>query len=151
MNPKAKILAAAVSGLAAVAGVAGPAQAAGIVMLPAQPNRSKTVITQSRSRPGQYVVTAKLTAVNWGNFDIVTCRLNTDARESGGASGARVVADDFVSVGDAVDFDGDIELEAVFDSTRRFRAWVTCSHQNFNSTSIYIEPNTMTIVRTANS
>ena len=147
MNAKGKALTAVLTGLIGLAAVAGPAHAAGIVMLPKAKGVNKTVSGLSRSKPGEYTAHAELQVVNWGPAENVSCSLWTNARESAGDTGWRPVSTDSVIVGAPVDFDNDIQLDAVIDSTRRFKVEVRCNHTGgaFGNRP-YVEPGAFTVV-----
>lgn len=147
MNVKGKALTAALTGLIGLAAVAGPANAAGIVMLSRAKGVDKTVSGLSRSKPGEFTAHAELRVVNWGPAERVSCALWTNARESAGSSGWRPVSTDSVIVGSPVDFDGDIQLDAVIDSTQRFKVEVRCNHTGgIRGNRPYVEPGAFTVV-----
>jgi hypothetical protein len=147
MKTVSKVMTATFAGVSLLAAVAGPAHAAGIVFLPSARNSFKTVSRISRSQPGEFVAHADMQVVNWGSLDTIECVMWTDARESGGSSMPRIVSRDSVSIGvGSQDFDSDISLDAVIDSTRRFKVWVRCAHLDVGGQRPYVEPGAITIV-----
>jgi hypothetical protein len=149
MNAKGKLITAALTGAVALGALAAPAHAAGIVMLPASTNTFKIVSALSRSKPGEYTADANLRVVNWGPLETIKCEMWTNARESGGLSGWHKVSTDQVTIGvGSQDFDADIQLDAVIDSTRRFKVFVQCEHLGAPGNRPYVEPNAFTLVFT---